>query len=103
GILKGSRLDDVVTLTVNTLEFTPAPAQGSAALGNDALLMAIKPTAAGGSASPEVTSLKQGETPKAKVTLRDGRVYTVNVAVTAPRPIVELLGKSVQPSAKGNE
>jgi hypothetical protein len=104
GILKGSRLDDVVTLAVNNLEFTPAPpADATTPLGADALLMALKPTAVGGSASPEVTSLKQGETPKAKVTLRDGRVYTVNVTVTAPRPIVDLLGKSVQPAAKGND
>jgi hypothetical protein len=65
--------------------------------------MALNPTASDGSASPEVTSLEQGDTPRAKVTLRDGRVLTVNVTVTAPRPIVELLGKSVQPSAKGSE
>jgi hypothetical protein len=30
-------------------------------------------------------------------------VYTVNVTVTAPRPSVDLLGKSVQPSAGSND
>jgi hypothetical protein len=50
-----------------------------------------------------LTSLKQGEAAKAKVTLRDGRVYTVNVTVTAPRPAVDLLGKSVQPSTGSSD
>jgi hypothetical protein len=34
--------------------------------------------------------------------LRDGRAYTVDVAVLAPRPRVELVGKSVRPSATSN-
>jgi hypothetical protein len=37
------------------------------------------------------------------VKLRDGRTYNVNVSVTAPRPIVELVGKSVQLSPHNNE
>jgi hypothetical protein len=85
GILKGSRLDEVVSLSLKGLEFTPATSTSS--LGSDALLMAA-------SAAP--TNLKQGDTAKAKVTLRDGRALSVNVSVAAPRPGVTLLGKSVQ-------
>ncbi len=48
-------------------------------------------------------NLQQGETAKAKVTLRDGRTYTVNVSVAAPRPSVELVGKSVQLSTRSND
>jgi hypothetical protein len=49
--------------------------------------------------SSPITNLEQGEISKAKVTLRDGRVLMVNVSVTAPRPSVDLLGKSVQPAS----
>jgi hypothetical protein len=42
------------------------------------------------------TTLEQGEAAKAKVTLRDGRSYAVDVSVTAPRPSVELVGKNVR-------
>ena len=110
GVLKGSRLDEVVGLSLKGLEFVPAPAATGAA--SDTLPMAVKPAAAAANAagdpqanagSAAVTSLKQGETTKAKVTLRDGRVYNVNVSVTAPRPSVELLGKSVQSSARAND
>jgi hypothetical protein len=41
-------------------------------------------------------NLKPGETTKAKVTLRDGRVLSVKATVAPPRPSVKLLGKSVQ-------
>ncbi len=114
GILKGSRLGDVVSLELKGLEFVPSPSDASAV--SDALRLAVKPAAAGGtSATPAnaggtidasstaVTTLQQGDTAKAKVTLRDGRSYTVNVAVAPPRPSVELVGKSVQLSARSNE
>ena len=106
GTLKGSRLDDVVTLSLKGLDFVPAPSPTNATT-SDSLLMAVKPATldggqpanAGLSPPTSAPALKQGETTKAKVTLRDGRVYTVNVSVSAPRPSVALLGKSVQPSA----
>jgi hypothetical protein len=97
GVLKGSRLDEVVSLSLQGIEFVPAKftANTSAArLGEDALLMAVKPVS--DTPPPQATNLKQGEAAKARVTLRDGRVYNVNVLVTAPRPSVSLLGKSVQ-------
>jgi hypothetical protein len=100
GILKGSRLGDVASLVLNGLEFVPVPSDFNVA--NDALRMAAKP-AEGVSESAPMTSLQQGDAAKAKVTLRDGRTYTVNVSVAPPRPSVELVGKSVQPSARSNE
>jgi hypothetical protein len=96
GILKGSRLEDVVSLSLKGLEFVPTPPDSS--LGSDALLMAVK-----AATEPTAASLQQGETTKAKVTLRDGRVYSVNVSVAAPRPRVELVGKSVQQPARTSD
>ena len=92
GILKGTRLDDVVSLSLKGLEFMPdRSAPGTAA---DALVMTTPPT---------TTALPPGDANKAKVTLRDGRTYSVGVSVGAPRPSVDLVGKSVQLSARGSD
>ncbi|HEY4369098.1 MAG TPA: hypothetical protein VGN07_17825 [Steroidobacteraceae bacterium] len=124
GVLKGSRLGDVASLALKGLEFVPAPAASS--LESDSLRMEVKPVAAVATAdatqpakpssevggaqgiapsapAAAVPSLQQGDAVKAKVVLHDGRSYTVNVSVAAPRPSVELVGKSVQPSAGSNE
>jgi hypothetical protein len=115
GILKGSRLGDVASLALKGLEFVPTPSDAS--VESDALRMAVKPAAVVGiseataastgstatDASSTTTSLQQGDTAKARITLRDGRTYTVNVSVAPPRPSVELVGKSVQLSARSNE
>ena len=93
----------------------PTPSDSS--LQGDALRMAVRPVAVGISEVPAastgntaldasrttLTDLQQGDTAKAKITLRDGRTYPVNVSVAPPRPSVELVGKSVQLSAHGNE
>jgi hypothetical protein len=104
GVLKGSRLGDVASLSLKGLQFVPAPAPSSVA--SDALLMVVKPAAAAGAsiepASTAVPGLQEGDAAKATVTLRDGRDFPVTVSVAAPRPSVELLGKSVQPSARSN-
>ncbi len=102
GMLKGSRLADVATLSFKGLEFVPAAESPK----NDALKMELKPAL--GSDAPSAfadpallaTDLQPGETAKAKVVLRDGREYSVDVSVAAPRPNVALVGKSVQLSAK---
>lgn len=116
GMLKGSRLGDVASLALKGLEFLPVASDSGTE--SDSLRMAVKPVAAvAGSeiattstgttptdaSPPAVTSLQQGEAAKAKVTLRDGRTYTVNVSVAPPRPSIELVGKSVQLSARSNE
>jgi hypothetical protein len=111
GVLKGSRLEEVAGLTLKGYEFAPVPAASG---DSGTLVMALKPaaldagtpvTAASETNAPintPTTTLQPGETSKAKVTLRDGRVLMVAVSVTAPRPSVDLLGKSVQP-AKGDD
>jgi hypothetical protein len=50
-----------------------------------------------------VTSLRQGDTAKATIALRDGRTYSVNVSIAAPRPSVDLVGKSVRLSTRTSE
>jgi hypothetical protein len=101
GVLKGSRLADVASLSVKGVEFVPA-----AAIANpesDQLRMEVKPAAEATDASnTPAPSLQQGDTAKAKVTLHDGRSYNVSVAVAAARPRVELVGKSVQIASGGN-
>ncbi len=62
----------------------------------DTLRMAV-------TATTEPLALKPGDAAKAKVTLRDGRVYTVNVSIAPPRPSIELLAKSVQLSPRGDD
>jgi hypothetical protein len=90
GVLKGSTLEDVATLTLNGVTFTPGKINST--MGSDELPMVVKDTKA-------AAKLKQGESGKAQVTLTDGRTLAVDVAVGAPRPGVELIGKSVQDSA----
>lgn len=107
GILKGSRLGDVASLSLKGLDFVPTPSATDTK--SDALRMEVmKPVEPEGTASDAAPaqpapSLQQGDTVKAKVKLQDGRSYTVNVTVAPPRPSVELVGKSVQLSTRSNE
>ncbi len=89
GILKGSRLDEVASLTVKNVTFVPGELTSRA--GNDELpMVAQDPKAAAG--------LKAEHNVAAKVRLADGRSLPISVAIDAARPRVRLLGKSVQPS-----
>ncbi|HVT97667.1 MAG TPA: hypothetical protein VHE33_09180 [Acidobacteriaceae bacterium] len=90
GILKGSGLDGVAKLAVNGVAFAPGKADSS--MGSDQLPMIAKDV-------QEAENLKQGSSLKAQVTLTDGRTMTIPVMVGAPRPGVQLIGKSVQTSA----
>ena len=92
GLLKGSRLGDVASLSLQGLDFLPAPS--ATTMQSDALRMEV---------STAAPSLQPGDAAKAKVILRDGRTYMVNVSVAAPRPSVELVGKSVQVSTRSND
>jgi hypothetical protein len=113
GVLKGSRLQDVASIAVKDIEFVPIATNASAE--SDALRMELKSAATSDSlTSNEVvpsetasstdtpTGLRQGETAKAKVVLRDGRSYTVDISVLAPRPRVDLVGKSVRLATSTN-
>lgn len=89
GTLKGSRLDEVASLTIKTLVFTPG--ELSAHPGGDELPMIAADPAAAAELKPEHAA--------GKVQLKDGRVLSVSVTVDAPRPKAILIGKSVQASA----
>ena len=94
GILTGSRLGEVASLSLEGIAFVPAtvtPSQGGNALAmvaQDAKLAA---------------ALKQADTAKAKVTLQDGRTVDLNASVDAPRPSVRLIDKSVQQLASSGD
>jgi hypothetical protein len=92
GILKGNRLDQVATLVTKDIGFLPGAL--SSIQGQDQLILQTLNPAAG--------AFKQGDILKAKVTLKDGRVLDVKVTVSAPRPAVVLIGKSVQPSTRSD-
>jgi hypothetical protein len=94
GILTGSRLGEVASLSLEGIAFVPAtvtPSQGGNALAmvaQDAKLAA---------------ALKQADIAKAKVTLQDGRTVDLNASVDAPRPSVRLIDKSVQQLASSGD
>lgn len=90
GMLTGTHLAEVASLTMEGIEFLPATIPPNQSSGG--LPMVAKDTNA-------VTSLKQADTIKAKVSLQDGRVVDLGASVDAPRPSVRMIDKSVQPSA----
>lgn len=94
GVLKGSRLDEVASLSIRNVAFVPG--ELSTRNGGDELPMTAQDTQA-------AAALKQERNIAAKVTLKDGRVLPLIASVDAPRPRVMLIGKSVQPSLSGKD
>jgi hypothetical protein len=94
GVLKGSRLDEVASLSIRNVAFVPG--ELSTRNGGDELPMIAQDAQAAG-------GLKQERGIAAKVTLRDGRVLPLIASVDAPRPRVMLIGKSVQPSPSSRD
>lgn len=92
GVLKGTRLDEVASLTLNGVEFTPGKL--TSAQGNDQL-----PMVAAEKDKKKCATFEQGASGDAKVVLKDGRELKVAADIESPRPAVDLLGKSVEPSA----
>jgi hypothetical protein len=92
GVLRGSRLDEVDTLVLDGIDFTPETLSSSE--GRDELTLVSR-------RAPGALALKPNDAAKAHVTLKDGRAYDVRVAMQAPRPRAALIGKSLQqpPSA----
>jgi hypothetical protein len=90
GVLTGSRLDEVASLTLKNIVFMPQDL--SRHPGGDELPMTAKDDA-------DLADLKPEHAAPAKVTLKDGRVMPVTATVDAARPKVALIGKSVQASA----
>jgi hypothetical protein len=94
GVLRGSRLDEVASLSIRNVAF--APGELSTRSGIDELPMIAQDAQA-------AASLKQERGISAKVTLKDGRVLPLIASVDAPRPRVTLIGKSVQPSPSSRD
>ena len=89
GILKGSRLDEVTSLSIGNVVFVPG--ELSTRHGVDELQMMAQDT-------QDAATLKADHAIAAKVTLTDGRVLRMPVSVDPPRPRVSLIARSVQSS-----
>jgi hypothetical protein len=76
GILKGSRLDEVDSLTLKGVRFVPEPSD-SGGRGDEL------PMAAADASS--ISALREDDAAMARITLKDGRVFDVKSQVTAPR------------------
>jgi hypothetical protein len=94
GLLKGSRLDQVASLSMQGITFLPGKL--STPYGSDELPMVAQDAQA-------ARALKQPLSSTAKVTLTDGRVLSLNAVVETPRPSAALLSKSVRlPPSSGD-
>jgi hypothetical protein len=94
GILKGNRLDEVVSLTFKGNVFVPGELTSMHGL-DELPMVAQDPQSAVG--------LKPERSVAARVSLRDGRVFALFGTVEAPRPAVTLLGMSVQSSPSSHD
>jgi hypothetical protein len=94
GVLRGTRLDEVVGLSIGTVAFVPG--ELTTRNGGDELRMTAQDAQA-------AAALKQDRVAAAKLTLKDGRVLPLTASVDAPRPRVLLIGKSVLPSNSTRE
>jgi hypothetical protein len=87
-LLKGNRLDEVATVTLDGITWTPAAL--SRVQDSDQLTM---------HADRSTASLEPGKRAFAGVLLQDGRQLRVPVSVAPPRPQVTLLSKGTQDDA----
>jgi len=92
GTLTGTRLDEVSGLTLNGIAFGPGALAGPPTAEELPMLARDAQAAA---------TLKAGDAAAVKVTLKDGRTFTLNARIDAPRPSVTLIAKSIQPSQAG--
>jgi hypothetical protein len=94
GTLKGSRLDEVESLTIRGVTFVPGDLLSRG--GNDELPMVAQD-------AQSASGLKAEHGAAAKVSLLDGRSLPVTASINAPRPRVALIGKTVRLSAPAND
>jgi hypothetical protein len=87
GQLIGARLDEVASLEINGIEFTPEAAADPS--GDGGLVLRAKNATA-------AEALKQGAETTARVTLKDERVLDLPTTIELPRPKVSLMSVSVQ-------
>ncbi|MEG3165296.1 hypothetical protein U1701_11890 [Sphingomonas sp. PB2P19] len=88
GVLVGTRLDQVATLTLGGVTFRPQTL-GRAGLA-DRLVMTTDEGAVG--------ALRPGQQDQATVTLADGRTVPLKTRIAAARPAASLIAKSVEPA-----
>lgn len=88
-VLKGSRLDKVKTVALNGVELQPGTLVTR--FGNDELPLTADP-------ATTLSTLTAAQPLTARVTLQDGRVFSVPVEVQASRPQTTLIGKRIQPA-----
>ena len=86
-VLTGTRLDEVATVELRGVHFVPDSL--SRADAKDVLGLAAE--------SKETSALHAGDEASALVTLKDGRMLNLQTAVSAARPKVVLLNKTIQP------
>jgi hypothetical protein len=94
GMLKGTRLDEVASLTLKNAVFVPG--ELSTQHGVDELPMVAQDTQA-------VAAFKPEHVLTAKVTLKDGRTLSVPGSVETARPAVSLIGMNVQASLSSTQ
>jgi hypothetical protein len=87
GVLHGNRLDEVESLTFQGTKYAPGTLSSSD--GRDELAMLAEDGRA-------ARALRQGDTPKASATLKDGRVFEVGVSVDSQRPSAAIISKTVK-------
>jgi hypothetical protein len=85
GVLTGTHLDEVASLELNNVHFTPAK-DSSESKANALDLVAQKDSA--------MAALQPAGAVPAKVTLKDGRTVDVSATIEPPRPKVTLVSKS---------
>ncbi|HEX4651670.1 MAG TPA: hypothetical protein VH250_09235 [Granulicella sp.] len=103
--LKGTSLDQVKQLEVKGVVFTPSATQPAPTNPTSSSDTTISLVTDKGSPDDELTlapdpktpalKLNPGDRATANVTLKDGRVLNLPVAIEQPRPVVTLLSKSV--------
>jgi hypothetical protein len=91
-LLKGTRLSEIASLALGDLTFAPAPVSGEDSPVNPETPASLHLSLPADAPAPP-THIDDHLT--AKITLHDGRTLTAPVIVSAPRPIVTLLRKSV--------
>jgi hypothetical protein len=89
GLLRGTRLDEVASLSLTGVAFTPGAL--ASAGGSDELTLSAT--------ADDAEKFKTGQIKTAKVAFKDGRTVTLKVKIGPPRPQVVLVDKSVQPDA----
>ncbi len=96
-LLEGTRLNEIAGLTLGDLPYSPAAEPASAAAPPDDLTgpNSLELTLAPRVATP---STQVGEHLTATIALHDGRSLSVPVVVSAPRPVLTLLQKTVEPA-----